>query len=90
MSRIIHVYTSIAGLENMNNYQLAKMAPFIEVCGKPLRTAAEVRKMLKDARAHGLRFLPSKECKNYDSEGKCLGCEVPARDTEDAFGGRGG
>lgn len=76
MSRVFHVYTSITGLENLNNYQLAKMAPFIEVCGKPLRTANEVRKMLKDARKRGLRYLPSKECHNYDSEGKCLGCQI--------------
>ena len=50
-----------------------QMAPCITVDGAPLRTAAQVRRMLKEARAEGLEFIPAAGCDNYDSKGLCKG-----------------
>lgn len=68
-----HISTSIEGLENLTNYRLKKMAPDIKVDGVPLRTAAQVRRMLREAKAEGFRFIPAEGCDHYDSEGRCLG-----------------
>ena len=73
VSSMRHISTSIAGLENLTDYRLKKMAPHIKVDGVSLRTAAQVRRMLREAKAEGLRFIPAEGCDNYDSEGRCLG-----------------
>lgn len=70
---MIHVGTSIAGLEALSDYRLKKMAPCITVNGAPLRTVAQVRKMLKDARAAGMEVIPAEGCDNYDTKGYCKG-----------------
>lgn len=70
---MIHVGTSIAGLEALSDYRLGKLAPCIKVDGVPLRTAAQVRRMLKEARAAELEVLPAEGCDNYDSRGMCKG-----------------
>ena len=72
---IRHICTSIEGLENLSDYRLKKMAPYCKIDGVPLRTAAQVRKMLRQAKAEGLRFIPAEGCHHYDAEGRCLGCE---------------
>lgn len=68
-----HISTSIAGLEALTDYRLKKMAPYMTIDGKPLRTAAQVRRMLKEARAEGLEFIPAAGCDNYDCKGLCKG-----------------
>lgn len=70
---MIHVGTSIAGLEALSDYRLGKLAPCIKVDGVALRTAAQVRRMLKEAQAAGLEGLPAEGCDNYDSRGMCKG-----------------
>lgn len=70
---MIHVGTSIAGLEALSDYRLGKLAHYIKIDGVPLRTAAQVRRMLKEARAAGLEVLPAEGCDNYDSRGMCKG-----------------
>ncbi len=70
---MIHVGTSIAGLEALSDYRLGKLAPCIKVDGVALRTAAQVRRMLKEAQAAGLEVLPAEGCDNYDSRGMCKG-----------------
>lgn len=70
---IRHIGTSIKGLEALTDYRLKKMAPYIKVDGVPLRTAGQVRRMLKEARAEGLEFIPAAGCDNYDSKGLCKG-----------------
>lgn len=70
---MIHMGTSIAGLEALSDYRLKKMAPCIMVDGAPLRTAAQVRKMLKKARAAGMEVIPAEGCDNYDAKGYCKG-----------------
>ncbi len=72
---IRHVSTSIKGLEAMSDYRLKKMAPCIEVEGAPLRTAAEVRRILKEMQADGMEYIPADGCDHYDSKGLCLGHE---------------
>lgn len=68
-----HISTSIKGLEALTDYRLKKLAPHITVDGVPLRTATQVRRMLKEARAEGLEFIPAAGCDNYDSKGLCKG-----------------
>lgn len=70
---MLHISTSIKGLEAESDYRLKKIAPFIKVDGVPLRTAGQVRRMLKQARAEGLEFLPAEGCDNYDEHGLCKG-----------------
>lgn len=70
---MIHIGASIAGLEALSDYRLKKMAPCIKVDGAPLKTAAQVRKMLKKARAAGMEVLPAEGCDNYDAKGYCNG-----------------
>ena len=70
---MIHIGTSIAGLEALSDYRLKKMAPCIMVDGVPLRTAMQVRKMLKNARAAGMEVPPAEGCDNYDAKGYCKG-----------------
>ena len=71
-----HIGTSIRGLAAMSDHKLDEMAPHILVNGKPLRTAAEVRKMLDDALADGMEYIPSDECDHYDERGLCLGHDM--------------
>lgn len=68
-----HISTSIAGLEALTDYRLKKMAPHFTVDGIPLRTATQVRRALKQARAEGLEFIPAAGCDNYDDKGLCKG-----------------
>lgn len=70
---IRHISTSIKGLEALTDYRLKKLAPHIKVDGVPLRTAAQVRRMLKQAQAEGFEFIPADGCDNYDSRGMCKG-----------------
>lgn len=73
---IRHIGTSIEGLLNLTDYRLKKMAPYIEIDGKPLRTAGQVKKMLMEARAQGMEVIPAKGCDNYDERGVCKGHEA--------------
>ena len=84
---MIHVGTSIAGLEALSDYRLGKLAPCVKVDGVPLRTAAQVRRMLKEARAAGLEFLPAEGCDNYDSRGVCKGHDRKEDGNEQADNG---
>lgn len=72
---IRHVSTSIKGLEAMSDYRLKKIAPSIVVEGIPLRTAAELRRLLKELQADGMEYIPAEGCNHYDSKGLCLGHE---------------
>ena len=84
---MIHVGTSIAGLEALSDYRLGKLAPCIKVDGVPLRTAAQVRRMLKEAQAAGLEVLPAEGCDNYDSRGMCKGHDREEYNNEQADDG---
>lgn len=70
---IRHIGTSIKGLEALTDYRLKKMAPYIKVDGVPIRTAGQVRRMLKRAQEEGFEFLPAEGCDNYDAKGVCKG-----------------
>lgn len=68
-----HICENIKGLLSLSDYRLKKMAPYFEVDGVPLRTAAQVRRELKKMQAEGMECVPSVGCDNYDSKGRCLG-----------------
>lgn len=72
---IRHISTSIDGLLNLSNYRLKKLAPSCMVDGLPLRTAGQVKKMLRDAKAAGMVVIPAAGCDNYDEKGYCKGHE---------------
>ena len=72
---MIHCGTSIEGMLKLSDYRLKKMAPYCEVDGKPLRTAGQVKKMLREAQALGMEVIPAKGCDNYDERGRCKGHE---------------
>lgn len=80
---MIHISTSIKGLEAESDYRLKKMAPHIKVDGVPLRTAAQVRKALKKAQEEGFKFLPAEGCNNYDERGLCKGHKEVQHETAD-------
>lgn len=58
---MIHVATSIEGLERLSDKELQEIAPHMMVNGEPLKTANQVREALKKAREEGLKLflLPS-------------------------------
>ena len=68
-----HFVTSIDGLLALSDYRLKKMAPYCFVDGKQLRTAGQVKKMLLEAKAKGMKVIPCPECDNYDEKGYCKG-----------------
>ena len=70
---MIHISTSIEGLENLSNYRLKKMAPYFMVDGVPCETAKQVREALRKAKAEGLEVIPAMGCDNYDEKGYCKG-----------------
>ena len=73
---IRHIGTSIEGMLQLSDYRLKKMAPYCEVDGKPLRTAGQVKKMLREAQAAGMEVIPANGCDNYDEQGRCKGHEA--------------
>lgn len=70
-----HIATSIDGVLALSDYRLKKLAPYCMVDGKTLRTAGQVKKMLREARAAGMEVIPCPECDNYDERGYCKGHE---------------
>lgn len=72
---IRHIATSIDGLLQESDYRLKKLAPYCTVDGKPLKTAGQVKKMLRQAKALGMVVIPCPECDNYDEKGYCKGHE---------------
>ena len=72
---IRHISTSIDGLLNLSDYRLKKLAPSCMVDGQPLRTAGQVKKMLREAKAAGMEVIPATGCDNYDEKGYCKGHE---------------
>ena len=70
-----HIATSIDGMLALSDYRLKKMAPYCMVNGKPLRTAGQVKKMLREAKEKGMEVIPPPECDNYDEKGRCKGHE---------------
>lgn len=84
MPRRIHMCTSIEGLERLPDRELKKIAPFAMVDGAPLETAAQVRKMLREAKENGLKYIPCPECDNYNAEGFCMGHEIKEDVNENA------
>ena len=70
-----HIATSIDGMLELSDYRLKKMAPYCMVNGKPLRTAGQVKKMLREAKEKGMEVIPPPECDNYDEKGRCKGHE---------------
>lgn len=82
---MIHISTSIKGLEAESDYRLKKMAPHIKVDGVPLRTAAQVRKALKKAQEEGFEFLPAEGCNNYDERGLCKGHKEVQHEQSEQF-----
>ena len=72
----MHIATSIDGLLNMPDAHLKEIAPCCYVDGKPLQTAAQVREMLLEAKAKGMKVIPNPECDNYDEKGYCKGHEM--------------
>ena len=72
---IHHISTSIDGLLNLSDYRLKKLAPSCMVDGQSLRTAGQVKKMLREAKAAGMEVIPAAGCDNYDEKGYCKGHE---------------
>jgi len=72
---IRHIGFSIDGLLNQSDYKLKKLAPCCRVDGESLRTAGQVKKMLKAAKEAGMVVIPAEECDNYDEKGYCKGHE---------------
>lgn len=72
---MIHVATSIEGLERLSDKELQEIAPHMMVNGEPLQTAKQVREALRKAREEGYEVIPAAECDHYDSTGRCLGHE---------------
>lgn len=72
---IRHISTSIDGLLNLSDYRLKKLAPSCMVDGQPLRTAGQVKRMLREAKAAGIEVIPAVGCDNYDEKGYCKGHE---------------
>lgn len=72
---IRHISTSIDGLLNLSDYRLKKLAPSCTVNGQPLRTAGQVKRMLREANAAGIEVIPAVGCDNYDEKGYCKGHE---------------
>lgn len=70
-----HIGFSIDGMLNLSDYRLKKMAPHCLLDGVPLRTAGQVKKMLREAKANGMEVIPAAECDNYDEKGRCKGHE---------------
>lgn len=70
---IRHISTSIDGLLNLSDYRLKKLAPSCMVDGQSLRTAGQVKKMLREAKAAGMVVIPAVGCDNYDEKGYCKG-----------------
>lgn len=71
-----HISTSIRGLAALTDHQLEEYAPYMKVDGQPMRTASEVRKMLEEAMAEGLEFIPAEGCDHFDAKGCCLGHDI--------------
>lgn len=59
MATVWHFCENIKGLLSLSDYRLKKMAPYFEVDGVPLRTAAQVRRELKKMQAEGMECVPS-------------------------------
>ena len=74
---IRHIGFSIDGLLNLSDYRLKKLAPYCQVDSLPLRTAGQVKKMLREAKANGMEVIPAAECDNYDERGVCKGHDNP-------------
>ena len=72
---IRHIGFSIDGLLHLSDYRLKKLAPHCMVDGKSLRTAGQVKKMLREAKAEGMEVIPAMGCDNYDEKGRCKGHE---------------
>ena len=72
---MLHIGTSIEGLEKLSDYRLKKMVPSFKVDGVPCRTAGQVRKALREAKAQGMEVIPAEGCDNYDEKGRCKGHE---------------
>lgn len=70
-----HIGFSIDGMLELSDYKLKKLAPHCTVDGVPLRTAGQVKKMLREAKANGMQVIPAAECDNYDEKGVCKGHE---------------
>jgi hypothetical protein len=70
---IRHIGFSIDGLLAQSDYKLKKLAPCCRVDGVPLRTAGQVKKMLREAQGKGMEVIPADECDNYDEKGRCKG-----------------
>ena len=73
---ILHISTSTEGLMRQTDYRLKKMAPYIKVDGVPLKTAAQVRRVLCEALAEGQKYFMSEGCDNFDPKRGCMGCVV--------------
>ena len=70
-----HIATSIDGVLALSDYRLKKLAPYCMVDGKTLRTAGQVKKMLREAKTAGMEVIPCPECDNYNEKGYCKGHE---------------
>ena len=70
---MLHIGTSIEGIEKLSDYRLKKLAPHFMVDGVPQRTAGQVRKALKKAKELGMEVIPAEGCDNYDEKGRCKG-----------------
>lgn len=68
-----HIGFCIDGLLALSDYRLKKLAPYCTINGAPLRTAGQVKKMLREAKAIGMEVIPSAGCDNYDERGVCKG-----------------
>ena len=73
MSRIIHMCLSVRGALNWSKAEMKRMAPCIEVEGKQLQTADEVKNFLLDELSKGHEVLPSGDCDNFDWKTGCKG-----------------
>ena len=68
-----HIGFSIDGLLSQSDYRLKKLAPCCRVDGVQLKTAGQVKRMLREAKSAGMIVIPAEECDNYDERGYCRG-----------------
>lgn len=83
MRKILHVSYDIAGC-------LKRAEDFIGCLqtedGRTLSDIEEIKAVFKEELARGHRLLPAVDCKNFDTQRGCLGCEAEEVSPSDISG----
>ena len=77
MRQVVHMSTSIDGLLALNDRELGRIVPHMQVDGVRLRTAEQARHFLNEAKQQGWRLIQAEGCKNFDPVKGCMCCGVP-------------